>query len=545
MNKGAAVSAALAVVCALASCSGKDQNRDPLLFPKDNFTLQTKTVKTSSGEKKVTYRSYMHITYVANPVDKDYQSLNVSVPVTIDGVAIDASNAPILFVIGVGGYMSSSNARDGMGGPPGGGMGGPPSGGMGAPPDGGKGGSPPEGMGAPPQGGMGGPPPGGMGGPPGQGMPGGPNEKNRPASNRDLALAAGYVVVSPGCRGRDNKAADGTYYGKAPAAIVDLKAAVRYIRHNRGVMSGNVDWIFSTGGSAGGALSALLGASGNSHLYDAYLKEIGAANAEDNIYGSACFCPITDLDHADAAYEWMYGTVPLRSGVVDQELSKELRASFAAYQASLGLQGKSGFGTITADNYDKYLLRFYLIPSANKYLKNLSDEARKKYLASNKWITWTEQGASFSFGDYVAHVGRMKGLPAFDDFDMKQAEPNEFGNKTTNSRHYTSFSLRHTTGDKNAEIDSDLKELVNMMNAMYFIGQKNNGCARYWWLRQGSSDNHTSQTVLANLATSLENQSKEVNTLLYWDAGHGADEDPEEFITWIGSVTGFAGHSAK
>ena len=84
--------------------------------------------------------------------------------------------------------------------------------------------------------------------------------------NADLALAAGYVVVSPGCRGRDNKAADGTWYGKAPAAIVDLKAAVRYIRHNQGVIPGNVNRIFSTGVSAGGALSALLGSSGNSQF---------------------------------------------------------------------------------------------------------------------------------------------------------------------------------------------------------------------------------------------------------------------------------------
>jgi len=78
------------------------------------------------------------------------------------------------------------------------------------------------------------------------------------------------------------------------------------------------------------------------------------------------------------------------------------------------------------------------------------------------------------------------------------------------------------------------------MNAMYFTGRDNAGCARYWWLRQGSSDNHTSQTVIVNLATSLENRNREVNALLYWDAMHGADEDPEAFITWIGKVTGFS-----
>ncbi len=36
----------------------------------------------------------MHILYVAKPVDKDFQSLDVSVPVKIDDVTIDATNAP-------------------------------------------------------------------------------------------------------------------------------------------------------------------------------------------------------------------------------------------------------------------------------------------------------------------------------------------------------------------------------------------------------------------------------------------------------------------
>ena len=119
---------------------------DPLLFPKDNFTVETKTVKTSEGEKKVTYHSYMHIPYVANPVDKDYQSLNVSVPVEIDGKVIDAKNAPVFFEIGVGGYMSVRNSGGNTGGP---------------------GGSV------------------------------GPRNIGNISSRSDLALAAGYVVVYP------------------------------------------------------------------------------------------------------------------------------------------------------------------------------------------------------------------------------------------------------------------------------------------------------------------------------------------------------------
>ena len=512
MSKGIMISWTLTAAIFVVWTNAAGQTNDPLLFPKDNFTVETRIVKTSVGEKKVTYHFYMHIPYVANPVDKDYQSMNISVPVNIDDVAVDATNAPILFNIGIGGYMSVNNTRNGMGGPGG---------------------------------------PGGQGGPVGTGSPRGQQGGMSPMPGRtpggninisgkvDLALAAGYVVVSPGCRGRDNKATDGTNYGKAPAAIVDLKAAVRYIRHNKGVIPGNADWIISTGVSAGGAMSALLGASGNSKVYAPYLKEIGAADTEDNILGSACFCPITDLENADGAYEWMYGAYPTRSGLVDQELSEQLKAIYSEYQASLNLQGKNGFGTLTADNYDKYLLQFYLIPSANKYLKVLPEEKRKEYLTNNKWIKWSDKGASFGFADYVTHVGRMKGLPAFDDFNMKQPEPNEFGNKATDARHFTNFSLRHASGNANAEIDPEVKTLVDLMNAMYFIGQNNSGCTQNWWLRQGTSDAHTSQTVLANLATSLENRQKNVNTFLYWDAGHGADEDAEDFIAWVGNITGF------
>jgi hypothetical protein len=134
----------------------------------------------------------------------------------------------------------------------------------------------------------------------------------------------------------------------------------------------------------------------------------------------------------------------------------------------------------------------------------------------------------------------MKGLPAFDDFNMKQPEPELFGNTTTAARHFTNFSLQQSTGDMNAEIDSELKTVVNMMNAMYFIGQGNSGCAPEWWLRNGSSDNHTSQTVMVNLATSLENLNREVNAWVFWDGGHCADDDPEGLITWIGTVTGYS-----
>jgi hypothetical protein len=78
-----------------------------------------------------------------------------------------------------------------------------------------------------------------------------------------------------------------------------------------------------------------------------------------------------------------------------------------------------------------------------------------------------------------------------------------------------------------------------MMNPMYFIIVNKDECARYWWIRHGTRDNLTSLTVVTNLAISLENRNKNVNSWLYWDGEHGADEDPQDFIAWIGKIMGF------
>ena len=448
-----------------------------LQFPVNDYTEQTLAVTTSAGQVNVTYRLYRHIAYVANPVDVDYESLDVGVPVTINGQDIDATNAPILLIVNNGGYRASSNIATGLGRIPG-------------------------------------------------------------DTNGKYALASGFVVVCPGLRGW-NLVSNGTYYGKAPAAIVDLKAAVRYIRHNKGVMPGNTDWIIAAGISGGGALSALLGVSGNSHLYDAALEQIGAANATDNIFASAPYCPITDLDHADMAYEWEFGTNPLSGNLVNQSISQQLKNAFSTYQASLNLQGKNGYGTITADNYGDYLVETYLIPSANEYLNALTSENRVTYLSQHAWITWSNNSASFAFADYVAYIGRSKKLPAFDAFDLSAWENSLFGNSTTNARHFANFSLQYDSGDPNAEIDGELQTIVNMMNPMYFIQQNNSDCAQYWFIRTGTKDTDGAHTIFGNLATILENRGKDVNASLYWDGGHGVNQDPEAFVAWVSQITNY------
>jgi BD-FAE len=543
--KGLTAAAALPV---LAACDGSTPEASttsaagtgpfPLVFDKTKYTTHTQTVSTGDGSKKVTYRFYAAIPYVRHPVNTQYQSLDVSVPVEIDGRAVNASAAPILFSINVGGYVSSpvQSTAGAAGGAPGGGAPGGAAAGGAAP----GGGTPPTGAGGP-SGGSGAAPGGGTGAAPGTGITTGSN--GQLVDNGQLALAAGYVVVAPGCRGRDNVTKSGRYYGKAPAAIVDLKAAVRYVRYNKGRLPGNPDWIVSTGGSAGGALSTLLAASGDSPLYDAYLSQLGAASVSDAIFASASYSPITDLDHSDMAYEWMYGHLPLSAGqLVDQTYSRQLTAAFTGYQASLGLRGKNGFGPLTAANYADYLVTAYLQPAATRTLGGLTAAKRAAYLRDNPWIAWSGGRATFTWAKFLDHMGtRLKSVPAFDSFTLSNAENIEFGDATSNARHFTRYSLRHATGNPNAELASDLPAKIAMMNPMYFLRRKNPARAKNWWIRTGTLDTNTAHTVVGNLAALVSNLGDTVNSAMYWDGGHAVNYDAPEFIRWTGTLTGYPG----
>ncbi|WP_406447374.1 Tat pathway signal sequence domain protein [Streptomyces sp. NBC_01613] len=518
---GVAAVGGIALNAQASSGSKASSSADALTFDPDAYTKLTTTVTDTDGnDHSVTYHFWKAITYVAKPVDETYQSLIVSAPVEIDGKAVDASDAPILFANSVGGYMPSSVAdATGVGA---GGM----SGGGGAP----------------------------SGAPTGSAAPsasasnanGNTNATGgATASNQLLALAAGYVVVEPGARGRTLKNAGGEYYGTAPAAIVDLKAAVRYVKANKGRIPGNVERIVSAGTSAGGALSSLLGASGDSPIYEKYLKELGAADASDAIFAVGAWCPITDLEHADGAYEWNWGANKLSTGKqVDQSVSKELQSQFAEYQASLKLRGLNRFGPLTARNYDEYLVKQYLEPSATKYLTALSDSARATYLAANTFITWSGGKATFTWDDFLTHVGaRKKTTPAFDAFDLSAGENNLFGAGTTENRHFTAYSAKNdTTGLSSKRVASDIPEKLYLMNPMYHLVEKVNGHrSKHWWIRLGTNDSDTSHVISANLAAVTSGLGDDVNHLYYWDQGHGANTDPGDFITWIAKVTGHKG----
>ncbi len=197
-------------------------------------------------------------------------------------------------------------------------------------------------------------------------------------------LKRGWVYVTCGCRGRETKDAEGTWAGKAPATLVDFKTAIRFLRHNRTYLPGDWEKIVSVGTSAGGAMSTLIGVTGDSEKFLPYLQENGAFMDEsDAVWASQIYCPITDLEHADMAYEWMFradkesenspaGPAEIMSPF-KEALSACLSEMYIAYFNSLGLKdpatgeilvlnedGRSGSG------YD-YLMKC-LNESATKYL---------------------------------------------------------------------------------------------------------------------------------------------------------------------------------
>lgn len=480
-----------------------------LSFPTDKYEIKEKKVQTKNGEISVRYKRYRNLVYTENPVLPEFQSMNVEVPVSIDGISVDTSNAPILMAVRVGAYMATKCGGERLDF---------------------------------------------MAHCPSQstdktiqrqkteGKEEKKEHKNPPPVKEndrilDLALASGWVLVRPGNRGRGLQAKDGTWLGKAPAVIVDLKAAVRYIRRNRGIMPGNPEHIIAHGLSAGGAMSALLGASGNSELYEPYLREIGAADERDDIFASADFCPMCDLEHADMAYEWMYGAFEKsKDGQrVDQEVSKKLAEMFSAYQASLGLVRHDTGEPLTAENYKEYLESEYLIPAANEFLSGLDEKEREKYLKESSWIEWDMNSAHFTVDRLHEEIGRRKELPAFDD-PNKTGECEIFGAENVFGENFTT-EYRIACGERNAGLSELVKLQAKLMNPMPFILENHPGCAEHWWIRLGTRDNGMSFSVAGNLAAGLEKAGKDVSLKFYWDAGHYVDLDPEDFVTWVNQIT--------
>ena len=323
------------------------------------------------------------------------------------------------------------------------------------------------------------------------------------------ALSHGFVVVSPALRGRSVSG------GTAPAAIVDYKAAVRYIRANKSRLpAGNTDRIIACGVSSGGGLAAVLGASGNSDDYSEWLNALGAAKASDEIFAVVCYCPVTNLENADTAYEWIFGGETYGSDSV------ELKENFADYVNSLSLMKNGKEILIDDDNSFREYIEGLYVQSAQKAIDSgTAVNVNWVKVASNKAV-------SADIGLYAESFKlRQKGVPAFDKFDLSSAENSAFGYK-----HFTLYSLnRSTAGGGMAD-----SGIISAMNPMDFIGEAST--ARHWRIRHGTNDRDITLTIPALLALKLENSGFTVDFAAVWGQGHSGYYDTEEMMKWIDGI---------
>ena len=482
------------------------------------FNPESYEVKTCELDgKSITYRAYENIVYCANPVDP-IQKMNIYVPEalaqgeTINGFIL--KTAPIFMPNTVGGYMPGPAETPGL-------------------------------------------------------------DFLGRTNTVFEGLLHGYVVACAGVRGRttgmatdeffvgsktgNNATENGKMTGRAPALIVDMKAAIRYLRHNRDMVPGNVERIITNGTRAGGALSAMTGASGNSKDYEPYLQEIGAANERDDIFAASCYCPIHNLENADAAYEWLfYGQneykmmefkevdgkvkpVPVSGRMTEKEeaLSAELKKLFPAYLNSLNLKDAEGNSlTLDAEGHGSFeeLVKKYIAGSAQRKLDHPEEEIRQMLVPERdirKQVSLTITDGKVTAVDlpeYVKTITRMKKTPAFDAVDLHSPENEEFGTETVFARHFTIFSKEHS------EVNGGLAEdgIIKMLNPTRYIGEADT--AKHWRIRHGSFDRDTSLAIPVILAIMLENAGCQVDFHLPWGLPHSGDYDLPQLFAWIDGI---------
>ena len=474
-----------------------------LAFDAKNYESMSTTV----DNKEIKYRAFEYIPYVANPIDIDQQYMNIYVPEeyfnngTINGY--NTQTAPIFMPNAVGGYMPSQAMT--------------------------------------------------------------PKVENGKPNSVLYALSRGYVVASPSTRGRTNKASDGNFIGKAPAVIVDLQAATAYLHANDSAMSGNANRIITNGTSAGGGVSLLQGATGNSSDFQPYLQALGAATAATNVYAVSAYAPITNLDAADMAYEWSYNGITSFNKVTmgqgelpqanvggnsappqrtmqrvnlnadDLSYSKMLSEHFPDYVNNLQLRDSLGRvlkldknGNGTFKNYVKE----FIVAAANKAAAKGTDLSKHTYLVrDNKTGTIKD----INWEAYNHFVSRSKAPGAFDSRANDTGENNLFGTSTTDNNHFTITAALHDS-TANQDVYVENAKIVTMMNPMNYLGSPAATNARFYRIRYGTADSNTSVAIPLIVGTRAQNLGYRVDMATPFNVDHSGDYDLEELFNWMDNI---------
>ena len=474
-----------------------------LTFDINNYESMTGTV----DNKEIKYRAFEYIPYVSNPIDIDQQYINIYIPEeyfnngTVNGY--NTQTAPIFMPNNVGGYMPS--------------------------------------------------------------QPMAPKVENNKPNSALYALSRGYVVASPATRGRTNKASDGNFIGKAPAVIVDLQAATAYLHANDATMPGNAKRIITNGTSAGGAISLLQGATGNTSDYQPYLQALGAATASTDVYASSAYAPITNLDAADMAYEWSYNGItsfnkvtmgqgelpqanvggapaPIQRSVQRVNLTSDdvaysdlLKSHFPDYVNNLQLRDRTGVilkldkkGNGTFKQY----VKSFIIDAANKAKSNGTDVSRYSFLVLDKT---TGMVKDIDWDAYNSFTSRSKAPGAFDSRSNDSGENSLFGTSTSDTNHFTITAALHDTTPNN-DVYVENAKIVTMMNPMNYLGSPSATNAKYYRIRYGTADSNTSVAIPLIVGTRAQNLGYSVDMATPFGVDHAGDYDLQDLFNWMDSI---------
>lgn len=343
---------------------------------------------------------------------------------------------------------------------------------------------------------------------------------NPPTGYSDVSAytSQGFVYMYAGCRGRD----DG-----APSGVTDLKAAVRYLRYNEGTIPGSMERIFSFGMSGGGAQSALMGTTGDSELYMPYLKAIGAVEGiSDAVTGSMCWCPITNLDVADAAYEWNMGSARTDLDDETQTLSDGLAEKFAEYINALGLKDSDG-NILTLEKSDTGI---YQSGSYYDYIKTTVETSLNHFLTDTTFPYTASSSGGMGGGFGRGGFGGQKPDGELPDGDFPFG--NDFDGDGENTVDFTQIDNINRT-----ETTSGLSLSGTYETAQEYIDALN---ANGTWVNYDSDNNTVTITSVADFVSALKSPSKNVgafddlncsqgeNTLFGYADGNGAHFDAIE-----------------
>jgi acetyl esterase/lipase len=402
------------------------------------------------------------------------------------------------------------------------------------------------------------------------------------------ALQHGFIVAAPDIRGCDDHYVDidgdgkPEYTGKAPAQLVDSKAALRFLRYNAklGRLPGDFSKVVVTGSSSGGAMTELVATSGNTPRMKKYLDEIGAADAPDNIQVAIPFCGPGDLVHADMTYDWIFGRYiyeyevteqkmfgkPMQVHVIKQDTKglPVMNINYAAGETAYDhysvyakmyvdeyLKGEWGLGEgVYVARYMKYLLPAYLEYRAANPEKCQSDyfyfKSYEEYLAKGHGKDPYYSKNAYPSGGYInfdlfrAYTAQVahRGPPAFDKVktaEMPEDENALFGDEKTNVRSFTEYgAAHHETGP--GTLSAEVAQLVKNQSPLSYIGDPACDCAKHWYIWHGTMDGAVPISMSFDLSEKLKaNGISDVVFKIDYNAGHGGSQDiftKSEFWDW-------------